>query len=92
MIQWKDITSFSQHDKERIPTCFECKNGDMNIVVTCSHINYRGEWVMHCRALGIDTLHMPTVKTYDEAKERAVKIISKKLDRLVANLSDIEKL
>lgn len=88
---WKDVTSYSQGDKERIPTAFECRSGDLRIYITCGHINYRGEWVMHCQALGIDTLHLKTVKTFDEAKARSVKIVSMKLDRLKSNLVDIER-
>jgi len=79
---WKDITSYSQGDKERKPTSFEAVSGDLRIVITSSHISYKGDWVMHCRALGIDTLHMITCKTQDDAEKRAIRNVRLKVTRL----------
>jgi hypothetical protein len=38
-VQWKDVTSYSRDDKERIPSSFETRAGDLRITVT-RHIHY----------------------------------------------------
>lgn len=49
-MQWKDISSFSQSDKERIPDTWEARpHRDLRIVVCRGHIRHRGKWVLHCR-------------------------------------------
>jgi len=87
MKMWKDVTSYSQGDKERKPTSFEVVSGDLRIYITSGHISYRGDWVMHCKALWIDTLHMPTCKTKEDAEKRAILIVKAKLARLVESLN-----
>lgn len=86
---WKDVTSYSQGDKERKPTSFENVSGDLRICITCSHIQYRGEWVMNCKALGIDTLHMKTCKTQDDAEKRAIHNVRLKLKKLTDSLNEM---
>lgn len=49
-MKWRDISSFSQGDKQRIPHSWECRpNSDLRITITRGHIHYPGKWVMHCR-------------------------------------------
>ena len=68
MAEWKDVTSYSRDDKERKPTSWRIDYGDgLSVSITCGHIYHRGQWVMHCHALGIDTKLMPS-KSADEAK------------------------
>lgn len=48
-MKWKDISSFSQGDKQRIPYAWECQpHADLRITITRGHIDYPGKWVMHC--------------------------------------------
>lgn len=84
---WNDITTYSQGDKERKPAVFENKCGDLRIVIMNSHINYRGDWVMHCRVLGIDTLHLKTCKTQADAEKRAIEIVRMKVGNLVESIN-----
>lgn len=86
---WKDITSYSQGDKERKPTSFEAVSGELRIYITSGHISYRGEWIMHCNAVGIDTLHMKTCKTQDDAEKRAIHNVRLKLERLTDSLNTL---
>ena len=72
---WKDITSYSRTDAERIPSVFETKEGKLSICVTNSHLDYRPGWVMHCVELRIDTRHLPHAKTADEAKKQALTVV-----------------
>lgn len=85
---WKDITSYSRDDKERKPTTFEAKSGKLRIVVTCGHIHYRGEWIMHCDKLGIDTLHLKNCESLKEAKIRAISIVKSEVSRLAVDVSE----
>lgn len=50
-MQWKDETSYSRGDKERVPTTFAAQCGPMKLVVTSSHIHFPGRWVAHCHPL-----------------------------------------
>ena len=45
-IEWKDITSFSQGDKERVPRTFEARVDAIRLVVTRRH-GLNG-WFMVC--------------------------------------------
>ena len=70
---WVDVTTYSRDDKARKPTAFALQVGEyFRLVVTCSHRDYRGQWVAHfhpvfqCRKLH--------VSTEDEAKAAAEKL------------------
>lgn|SRR5574343_228261 len=52
---WKDITSYSRYDKERIPNTFETQVSDLKISITCGHVHYKDSWIFHCHKLGYDT-------------------------------------
>jgi hypothetical protein len=81
---WKDITSYSQSDKERIPTAWIASTQHLKVVVTCGHRDYKPDWVMHCHALGIDTKHLKGCKSLDDAKRMAIEEVRLK----IKNLSD----
>ena len=86
---WKNVTSYSRGDKERKPTSFEVASGKLRIYITCGHISYRGEWIMYCKAVGIDALHMKTCRTQDDAENRAIHNVRLKLERLTESLNTI---
>ena len=46
-MEWKDITTYRNGEKDRTPTTFSAKCGPMRLVVTSSHIHYPGKWVAH---------------------------------------------
>lgn len=81
---WKDVTSYAQYDKARTPTTFEAKSGALRIVITSSHIHYKGEWVMHCNVLNINTHHLVGVVTREQAQERALAEVRATLDTLIS--------
>jgi hypothetical protein len=55
LTQWRDCTSYSRDDKERVPKAYEIKHGYLRICITCEHIHHRPNWVLHCHAIGIDS-------------------------------------
>jgi hypothetical protein len=44
---WKDISSYSQSDKERIPKTFKCTISKYSLLVT-RHRDYPGQWLLRC--------------------------------------------
>ena len=91
-MKWVDITSYSQSDKERTPTTFRVDDGPLDVVITCGHIHYRPEWVMHCRALNIDTKPLQTGITQEEAQQKAMELVQTKIASLAASAERIASL
>jgi hypothetical protein len=86
---WKDCTTYSQGDKERIPHSFEVISGDLRISITSGHIHYKGQWVMHCYKLGIDTKPLAVGITREQAQAQACKIVENRLAELQQDLEAI---
>jgi hypothetical protein len=72
--QWEDCTSYSQGDKNRIPTTWAIQSGGVRVVVTNGHISRKGDWVMHCSALNMHANPLPTGITKEHAQQQALKI------------------
>jgi len=89
MTEWKDITTFSQSDKERKPTSFEAREGSLRITITCGHVTYKPEWVMHCHQLGFDTKPLPSGLTLEQVKVAACQLVQARLDDYVLSLQKI---
>ena len=79
---WKDVTSYSRNDMERKATSFQAVEGSLKIVITCGHLAYRPEWVMHCSALGIDTLPLKKGLSKEQAEAAALAVVFQKLAHL----------
>ena len=45
--KWADTTSYSQGDKQRVPTTWSVKLGHYTLTVLCSHIYYPKQWICH---------------------------------------------
>lgn len=85
---WKDITSYSQGEKERVPTTYEAVAGTLRIVITNGHIYHKGEWVAHIRPFGIDTKPLKA-KTLDDAKAEAIRTAGATIRALHKDYEDI---
>lgn len=85
---WKDVTSYSRDSIERTPTCHAIEHDQLRISVTCGHIYHRGEWVMHCRQLGIDT-KLLKAKNLSDAKAEAVRVVGAKIKAFHHNYEHI---
>ena len=77
---WKDVTSYSQRDKEHIPATWELRSEQLTVVVT-RHIYRPGKWCLSCRQLGIDLLEL-SEDDEGEAKEKALAICVDKANQL----------
>lgn len=84
-MQWKDVTGYSQGDKDRAPTSWSAYAGHFKISVTCSHVYYPGTWVAHAEPffrefkLGVDSA--------DAAKAKAVALVKEQLEAALLALS-----
>ena len=84
---WKDQTSFSKSDKERVPSVWVMKlTRNIKISVVRGHICDPENWVMHCDPWFMTTsLNLPsTVENLDEAKARAITLVRDKVTELDA--------
>lgn len=78
---WKDCTNYSHNVKELKPTTFELKTpSNLRIIITNGHLYYKGQWIMHCFDVGIDT-HPLHAKTREEAQEKAIATVRAKVKR-----------
>jgi len=83
---WKDTTRYSQDDKERTPTTWTAKSGQLAVTVTCGHIYHRPEWIMHCRKLGINTYLLANCKTKEDAQQRGLAVVKDYLDEMQSHV------
>jgi hypothetical protein len=72
-VAWKDDTTFSRDDKERIPTVFSCSIDGLRISIIAAHIYYPNQWIFNCRNLGYDEQLLKGITDAKEAAEAAVK-------------------
>lgn len=82
MIEWKDVTGYSQGDKERRPTAWRAVIASgFSISVVSSHIYHKGKWVVHC-APWFDTTPIPgSIEEWnkDAAQQEALRMVREKL-------------
>ena len=80
---YKDITTHSQRDKERKPSILENETNGIRFTVH-KHIYYGDEWLLTCRDLGVEHLHLET-EDMEEAKEKGIvemiKLLSDKISQ-----------
>lgn len=88
-MEWKDVTTYSRGDKERKPTTWEIKGGSLKIDVTCGYIHRKGEWIMHCFAVGIDTYHLKYAETKEQAQEAALRMVRTKIQSMLEDIDAI---
>lgn len=95
-MQWTDATSYSRDEPSpRKPRSWRLRlTRDIQIVVVSNHINYRGDWVMHCEPW-FNTFDMKLPATADnaaEAQRRALALVRHKVDELAAALAETKHL
>ena len=80
---WKDVTTYTKSKFVKEPTSWEIEEGELKIVITKAHINWSGEWVMHCRALGMEQLPLTNCRTTADAKDKAIILVENKILRFI---------
>uniref|UniRef100_A0A6H2A083 Uncharacterized protein n=1 Tax=viral metagenome TaxID=1070528 RepID=A0A6H2A083_9ZZZZ len=89
MIQWKDETSYSISDKERMPSIWEARINAIDICVH-RHIHYPGKWLLASRYIGIEKKELNS-NDIDEAKKEALFIVYKHLTCMQVEISNTIK-
>ena len=80
-IIWKDTSSFSQGDKERIPKCFRASVGFLTLTVH-RHIHYeKDDWLLS--VVGIFDNKVVSKGSSDDAKEVAVALVKATLEKVL---------
>lgn len=79
MIEWKDVSSYSRYDKERIPSILELKIEGIRIVVH-RIIHYDG-WFVSCYDLNIEDEQLYT-EDLEDAKIKGINYIVDEIDKL----------
>lgn len=85
---WKDSTSYSRSQKERIPTSYRTEVGPLTISVTKGHIYYKGEWYVRCSDLGIESvIGSADLITTEDAQKTALDMCKKRLEAMLKAIS-----
>ncbi len=84
MYEWKKKRARKDYES------YELRTPGLKIDVFNGHIDCPGEWLMNCFILNIPQFSLE-VKTAQEAKEKAIKIVKTKLIQMVNGLGEILK-
>jgi hypothetical protein len=88
-MNWKDTTSYSRDDKDKVPSCWTTETRKIRISVLNGHRFYPGQWVMHCYDLNIREriIGNMTDMNEDDAKSKSIDIARKELSAMMSELS-----
>ena len=84
MKEWKDVSSYSRGDKERIPSAWLLKAGYVRIVVH-RHIHYpKDQWLLSCEPF-YNNFELKN-KDISKAKKSAISMVYKQLKSAIVVL------
>lgn len=88
--QWKDITSYSQRDIERIPSTLEFRKlTPLNTrLIIHRHIYYPDTWLVSCKGTEIDKVNLNT-NNVEEAKTLAINYMMDYAEKLLDKWNNI---
>lgn len=85
-LNWRDITSYSQTNIERIPRTWELRLAELNYrVIVSRHIYYENTWLLTCKSIDIEHFDLET-DDVDEAKNKALGIVENRLNELLEKI------
>lgn len=84
--EWKDSTSYSQRDKDRIPKSWSATGEGLSITVTRLHGAPQDEWYMNCYDIRLGTIPLEN-KELEAAKQEAIHIVQRRLELM---LNDVQ--
>ncbi len=82
---WRDVSSYSYTDKERVPSVFEYKTPVLRLSVHRHMDGAKDDWFLSCREAGFDK-KLLTAKGIEEAKAEALERVKSHLAALLASL------
>ena len=84
--KWKDTSSFSQSDKERIPNAFEVEGISFRLIV--HRLIYCEGWSMSCYNMKIEGKPLKA-KEVSVAQEEAVLVVHQRLRQMLKELETL---
>jgi hypothetical protein len=86
--KWTDTTSYARGEEKK-QTAWTLSNNLIRITVMNEHRYYPGEWVMHCRQVGINEYILGEVEKYSlqQIKARSIKIVQSRLREMLDFIS-----
>jgi len=81
LIAWKDVTSYSRGNKERIPSTLETEICGFSLFIH-RHIHNPGTWLLSCYGLNLTNVDLST-DDFNEAERNAVAFLVAQLDKYV---------
>lgn len=88
-VDWKDETSYSQNDKERIPSVWRCQIGLARISVH-RHMHYEpDQWLLTAHGILSIERHLLKNKDLFRAQIEALRTVLKALKPIVTDLEDL---
>ena len=88
-MKWKDITTYGQGIKEKIPETLRCEIGNLSIIV--HRIHRLDGWYLTCRYLNIEHDKLDYDKLQD-CQNQAVEIVRQALFAKAQEIQDIRKI
>lgn len=83
-MQWKDTTSYSQREVDRVPRSWSCDIAKTDVTIF-RHIHYPPDiWLIKCNYLGIK--RELSSKEVEAAKSEAVALVKGEIEKKIAEL------
>lgn len=87
MLDWKDVSRYSQTDKERKPKSWKATINDLEVLVH-RHIYYDG-WVLTVRELNIDKKQL-SGEDIEDCKKQALDFVRKEVEARLMSFMQIK--
>lgn len=89
--EWVDSTTYGR-DRPKVQTCWALKCENFSITITNGHLYNPGNFVMHCYALGFNTVDIKIAgDKVEDAKIKAIRICKKKAQEILNELKSINE-
>lgn len=90
-IIWKDETSYSRDEEDRIPRTFVARVGPIRLAITRKHGLDPTEWFVDFYTRNMEFDYVEGGKDLVEAKRLGLRLVRKKLEEAMAALEKMEK-
>lgn len=82
-MKWIDVTSYLHGERGKVaPRAYSIKSGEIDVVVTNAHEDYRGRWVMHSVRMNIFIYPLNGCNSLEEAKRLSIEVVRAKIAEL----------
>jgi hypothetical protein len=89
-LEWKDTTSYSRDDKERIPRTWKLEKEYYKLSICVTRIVHYEGWYMNCYNLGMIEVSLKT-GNLEEAKKEALRLVADRIDELSKQYRELVK-